>query len=253
MRNAVGDVQTVLVLGGGSDIGLAVAGRLVRQGARTVVLAGRRPEAYAGAEQTLRAAGATQVHRVSFDADDTDSHSRVVREVVDTVGDLDVTVVAFGVLGDQSVDEHDPVAAVAVARTNYLGGVSALTVLGERLRTQGHGALVVLSSVAGERVRRSNFVYGSTKAGLDGFATGLADALHGSGARVLVVRPGFVVSKMTAGMDKAPLSTTPEAVAEVVVKGLAGSATVVWAPAPLRLVMSVLRHVPRPLFRRLPV
>ncbi|MGI8536419.1 MAG: decaprenylphospho-beta-D-erythro-pentofuranosid-2-ulose 2-reductase [Mycobacteriales bacterium] len=253
MRNAVGDVQTVLVLGGGSDIGLAVAGRLVRQGARTVVLAGRRPEAYAGAEQTLRAAGATRVHRVAFDADDTDSHSRVVKEVVATVGDLDVTVVAFGVLGDQSVDEYDPAAAVAVARTNYLGGVSALTVLGQQLRTQGHGALVVLSSVAGERVRRSNFVYGSTKAGLDGFATGLADALHGSGARVLVVRPGFVVSKMTAGMEKAPLSTTPEAVAEVVAKGLAGSATVVWAPAPLRLVMSVLRHVPRPLFRRLPV
>ncbi len=253
MRNAVGDVQTVLVLGGGSDIGLAVADRLVRQGARTVVLAGRRPEAYAEAEQVLRTAGATQVHRVSFDADDTDSHSGVVREVVATVGDLDVTVVAFGVLGDQSVDEHDPAAAVAVARTNYLGGVSALTVLGQQLRTQGHGALVVLSSVAGERVRRSNFVYGSTKAGLDGFATGLADALHGSGARVLVVRPGFVVTKMTAGMEKAPLSTTPAAVADVVVKGLAGSATVVWAPAPLRLVMSVLRHVPRPLFRRLPV
>lgn len=253
MRNAVGDVQTVLVLGGGSDIGLAVATRLVRQGARTVVLAGRRPEAYAEAEQLLRAAGATQVQAVAFDADDTDSHPQVVRDVVSAVGDLDVTVIAFGVLGDQDVDEHDSAAAVAVARTNYLGAVSAMTVLGQQLRAQGHGALVVLSSVAGERVRRSNFVYGSTKAGMDGFATGLADALHGSGARVLVVRPGFVVSKMTAGMDKAPLSTTPEAVAEVVVKGLRGSATVVWAPPPLRLVMSVLRHVPRPLFRRLPV
>ena len=253
MRNAVGDVQTVLVLGGGSDIGLAIASRLVRQGARTVVLAGRRPEAYVAAEQSLRAAGATTVHRVVFDADDTDSHPQVLREVVSTVGDLDVTVLAFGVLGDQSVDEHDPAAAVAVARTHYLGAVSVMTVVSEHLRAQGHGALVVLSSVAGERVRRSNFVYGSTKAGMDGFATGLADALQGSGARVLVVRPGFVVSKMTAGMDKAPLSTTPEAVAEVVVKGLAGSATVVWAPPPLRLLMSALRHVPRPLFRRLPV
>ncbi len=253
MRNAVGDVQTVLVLGGGSDIGVAVASRLVTQGARTVVLAGRRPEAYADVEGALRAAGATTVRRVAFDADDTDSHARVIGDVVGEVGDLDVTVVAFGVLGNQSVDEHDPAAAVAVARTNYLGGVSALTVMGQQLRTQGHGALVVLSSVAGERVRRSNFVYGSTKAGLDGFATGLADALQGSGARVLVVRPGFVVSKMTAGMDRAPLSTTPEAVAEVVVKGLSGSATVVWAPPQLRLVMSVLRHVPRPLFRRLPL
>lgn len=253
MRNAVGDVQTVLVLGGGSDIGRAVATRLVRDGARTVVLAGRRPAAYAAAEQSLRDAGATDVRSVAFDADDTASHERVLAGVVDEVGDLDVTVLAFGVLGDQAADETDPAAAVAVARTNFLGGVSALTVLGVRLREQGHGALVVLSSVAGERVRRSNFVYGASKAGLDGFATGLADALQGSGARVLVVRPGFVTSKMTDGLPAAPLSTTPEAVAEAVVKGLRGTATVVWAPAPLRLVMSVLRHVPRPLFRRLPV
>lgn len=253
MRNAVGDVQTVLVLGGGSDIGQAVADRFVRGGARTVVLAGRRPATYAAAEQALRDAGATQVRSVAFDADDTASHEQVVADVVAQVGDLDVTVAAFGVLGDQAVDEHDPAAAVAVARTNFLGAVSVLTVVGSLLRAQGHGALVVLSSVAGERVRRSNFVYGASKAGLDGFATGLADALHGSGARVLVVRPGFVTSKMTAGLPAAPLSSTPAAVAETVVRGLAGSATVVWAPARLRVVMSVLRHLPRAVFRRLPV
>jgi decaprenylphospho-beta-D-erythro-pentofuranosid-2-ulose 2-reductase len=253
MRNAVGNVESVLVLGGASDIGLAVARRLVADGARTVVLAGRRPETYGPAEQGLRQAGATTVRSVVFDADDTDSHPRVVREVVAQVGDLDVTVVAFGVLGDQAADERDPAAAVAVARTNYLGGVSVLTVLAEQMRTQGHGALVVLSSVAGERVRRSNFVYGSSKAGLDGFATGLADALHGTGPRVLVVRPGLVASKMTVGQPRAPFSTTPEVVADAVVRGLARSATVVWAPPVLRPVMSVLRHVPRPLFRRLPV
>ncbi|MFP5220283.1 MAG: decaprenylphospho-beta-D-erythro-pentofuranosid-2-ulose 2-reductase [Actinomycetes bacterium] len=253
MRNAVGTVQNVLVLGGGSDIGAAIALRLVQDGARTVVLAGRRPEAYTDVEERLRAAGAADVRRIAFDADQPETHERVVADVVEAVGDLDVAMVAFGVLGDQSVDERDPAAAVAVARTNYLGAVSALTVLGERLRRQGHGALVVLSSVAGERVRRSNYVYGSTKAGLDGFATGLADALHGSGARVLVVRPGFVRSKMTEGMEDAPLSTTPERVAEAVSRGLRGSATVVWVPGALRLVMSALRHVPRPLFRRLPV
>lgn len=252
MRNAVGDVQTVLVLGGGSDIGLAIAVRLVGAGARTVVLAGRNPAGYDAATSALRAAGATEVVNVAFDADDTDSHPTLIADVVAKVGDLDVTVAAFGVLGDQAVDETDAGAAVAVARTNYVGGVSVLTVIGNRLRAQGHGALVVLSSVAGERVRRSNFVYGSSKAGLDGFATGLADALHGSGARVLVVRPGFVVSKMTTGMDPAPLSTTPEKVAEATVKALAGSATVIWVPGALRLLMSVLRHVPRPLFRRLP-
>jgi decaprenylphospho-beta-D-erythro-pentofuranosid-2-ulose 2-reductase len=253
VRNAIGNVQTVLVLGGGSEIGVATARRLVQEGARRVVLAGRRPEAYGEAEAQLRAAGATDVHRIAFDADAPDTHAGVVAQAVGLVGDLDVTVVAFGVLGDQSVDERDAAAALAVVRTNYLGTVSALTVLGERLREQGHGALVVLSSVAGERVRRSNYVYGSSKAGVDGFATGLADALHGSGTRVLVVRPGFVRTKMTTGVDPAPLSTTADAVAEAVVKGLGRSATVVWVPTALRLVMSALRHVPRPLFRRLPV
>lgn len=253
MRNAVGDVQTVLVLGGGSDIGLAVARRLVQAGARSVVLAGRQAEGYPGAEAELRAAGAVDVRSVLFDADRPEDHPAVIDQAFGEQVDLDVAVVAFGVLGDQSVDEHDASAAVAVARTNYLGGVSVLTLLGERVRRQGHGAVVVLSSVAGERVRRSNFVYGSTKAGLDGFATGLADALHGSGGRVLVVRPGFVQSKMTAGMQPAPLSTTPSAVADAVVKGLAGSATVVWVPAQLRVLMSVLRHLPRAVFRRLPV
>ena len=253
MRNAVGDVQTVLVLGGGSDIGLAVAARLVCAGARTVVLAGRRPTSYGAAEQALRSAGATDVSSVAFDADDTDAHEKIVADVVARTGDLDVVVAAFGVLGNQKIDERDPAAAVAIARTNFLGGVSVLTVVANQLRLQGHGAVVVLSSVAGERVRASNFVYGASKAGLDGFATGMADALHGSGARVLVVRPGFVTSKMTTGMDPAPMSTTPEAVADAVVAGLRGTATVVWAPARLRLVMSVLRHVPRPIFRRLPV
>lgn len=253
MRNSVGTVQTVLVLGGSSDIGRAIARRLVADGARTVVLAGRRPQTYGDSEAELRAAGATRVVSVHFDAEDIDSHPAVLAEVLCEVGDLDVTVLAFGVLGDQSIDEHDAASAVSVARINYLGAVSMLTLLGDRLSEQGHGAIVVLSSVAGERVRRSNYVYGSTKAGLDTFAAGLADALHGSGSRVLVVRPGFVTTKMTEGLPAVPLSTTPTAVADTVARGLRGSATVVWVPSALRPVMSVLRHVPRSLFRLLPL
>jgi decaprenylphospho-beta-D-erythro-pentofuranosid-2-ulose 2-reductase len=120
-----------------------------------------------------------------------------------------------------------------------------------RLRAQGHGTLVVLSSVAGERARRSNFVYGASKAGLDAFAQGLGDALHPTGVRVLVVRPGFVHTKMTTGLKAPPLSTTPEAVAAAIVTGLASGAHTVWVPGPLRFVFSALRHLPRPLFRRL--
>jgi decaprenylphospho-beta-D-erythro-pentofuranosid-2-ulose 2-reductase len=120
------------------------------------------------------------------------------------------------------------------------------------MRRQGHGTLVVLSSVAAERTRRANFVYGSTKAGLDGFAQGLGDALAGSGAHVLVVRPGFVPTRMTAGRPPAPLATTPEAVAAATVAGIAAGKDVVWVPPVLRYVFALFRHLPRRLWRKLP-
>jgi decaprenylphospho-beta-D-erythro-pentofuranosid-2-ulose 2-reductase len=162
-------------------------------------------------------------------------------------------LLAFGVLGEQAEQEADPATAVHVARVNYVGAVSAGLHCATRLRRQGHGVLVVLSSVAGERARRANFVYGSTKAGLDAFAQGLGDALHGSGAKVLVVRPGFVRSKMTAGRKEAPMTVTPEDVADAIVDGIRLGRHTVWVPAKLRLVMTVVRHLPRPLFRRLPM
>ena len=163
-----------------------------------------------------------------------------------------MVVLAFGVLGEQAAFEADPMLAVAAARTNYVGAVVGGLVTAERLRRQGHGTLVVLSSVAGERVRRANFVYGSTKAGLDGFAQGLGDSLAGSGARVLVVRPGFVPTKMTAGRPPAPLATTADAVAAAAVAGIAAGKEIVWVPATLRWVFAVFRHAPRSLWRRLP-
>ena len=126
------------------------------------------------------------------------------------------------------------------------------TVLANRMREQGHGVIVALSSVAGERARRSNYVYGSTKAGVDAFYSGLADSLVGTGVQVLVVRPGFVRSKMTEGLPEAPLSTTPEAVAEAIVSGVRKGRHTVWVPGAMRFVMSGLRHTPRAIFRRLP-
>jgi decaprenylphospho-beta-D-erythro-pentofuranosid-2-ulose 2-reductase len=111
----------------------------------------------------------------------------------------------------------------------------------------------MLSSVAGERVRRSNFVYGSSKAGIDGYYQGLAAALAGSGVRVMIVRPGFVHTKMTRGRKAAPLATSPEAVAAAIVRGLRRGHEIVWAPPALRYVMVVLRHLPRAVFRRLPL
>ncbi len=199
---------------------------------------------------TCRESGAETV-QLSFDAADTTTHDGLVNAAF-AEGDIDLVLVAFGQLGDPSISD-DPDGAVALAAVNYLGAVSlGLRVL-PRLRAQGHGTIVVLSSVAGERVRASNYLYGSTKAGLDGFFLGMGDAERDQGIRVMVVRPGFVATRMTAGLEPAPFATTPEGVALDVVRGLERGSEIVWSPPVLRAVMSGLRHVPRALFRRLPV
>ncbi|WP_133912815.1 decaprenylphospho-beta-D-erythro-pentofuranosid-2-ulose 2-reductase [Streptomyces sp. NBC_00582] len=251
MQDAFGLPQSLLVLGGTSEIALATARRLIARRTRTVWLAGRPSAALDSAAAELRVLGA-DVRTVAFDALDPGSHETVLGKVF-AEGDIDLVLLAFGVLGDQAHDERDPSAAVRVAQTNYTGAVSAGLVSARALQTQGHGALVVLSSVAGERARRANFIYGSSKAGLDAFAQGLGDALQGTGAHVMVVRPGFVRTRMTAGLPEAPLATTAEEVAAAVEVGLRRRAEVVWVPGVLRVVMSALRHVPRGVFRRLPV
>lgn len=252
MINALGAPQSVFVVGGSSEIGLAVAERFVRDRARRVVLAGRDDERLSAGADRLRAAGATDVTTLRFEASDLSTHDQMVRAAF-AGGDLDVTVLAFGVLGDQRRAETDAAHAVDVATTNYVTAVSVGIPLAQALSAQGHGVLVVLSSVAGQRPRRSNFVYGSAKAGLDAFATGLGEALRGTGARVLVVRPGFVRTRMTAHLEPAPLSTTADAVAAAVADAVRLGRREVWVPPAMRYLMLVLRHLPQAVFRRLPL
>jgi NAD(P)-dependent dehydrogenase (short-subunit alcohol dehydrogenase family) len=243
---------TVLVLGGRSEIGIAVAERLAGREAETVVLAARRSADLDAEEKLVREAGARVVERVEFDADDLASHRPLIEDVVARHGRLDVVVVAFGLLGEQARAEADAAHAVRIVHTDYVAHVQVLTELAQVLRAQGSGTLVVFSSVAGVRVRRANYVYGSAKAGLDGFASGLADALQGSGVRLLLVRPGFVIGRMTEGMSPAPFSSTPDQVADATVKALRTGRGEVWVPGLLRPVFAVMRHLPRAIWRRLP-
>jgi decaprenylphospho-beta-D-erythro-pentofuranosid-2-ulose 2-reductase len=251
MIDAVGNPQSILLLGGTSEIGLAVVEAFANDRPLRVVLAARPSERLDAARARLEARGCA-VETVAFDASELDTHADVVRKAF-TGGDIDVALVAFGLLGDNEQAWTDVPTAVELAQVNYTAAVSVGVALAERLREQGHGALVAFSSVAGERARRSNFVYGSTKAGLDAFYSGLTEALRPFGVGVTVVRPGFVHTKMTEGRRPAPLSTTPEAVAAITVDAVRKRRELVWAPAPLRLVMIVLRHLPRAVFRRLPV
>jgi decaprenylphospho-beta-D-erythro-pentofuranosid-2-ulose 2-reductase len=249
--DALGSPGSLLLVGGTSDIAVATARRYLQERPLRVVLAARESARRTAVAEELRAAGAT-VEVVDFDAEDPGSPKRMVAEAA-AGGDIDVAVVAFGQLGDQAQLATDPEAVSALGRVNYVAPVVVGTVLANQLRHQGHGVIVALSSVAGERPRASNFVYGSTKAGLDAFFSGLADSLTGTGVSVLVVRPGFVRSKMTEGLEDAPLATTPEAVAEAIVTGIRKGRHTVWVPGAMRWVMSGLRHTPRALFRRLPI
>lgn len=221
-------------------------------GRASVVLCARGADDLDAEERMLRKAGADEVHRVEFDADDVGRHGTILTRVIEQFGAPEVVLVAFGVLGDQALAERDAHHALSVVHTDYVAQVSVLTHLTTLLRAQGRGRIVVFSSVAGVRVRRANYVYGSAKAGLDGFASGLADALAGSGVHLLLVRPGFVIGRMTSGMSPAPFSSTPEQVAAAVHEGLRRGVDVVWVPPALRVVFAVMRLLPRPVWRRLP-
>ncbi|AVZ39395.1 MULTISPECIES: SDR family NAD(P)-dependent oxidoreductase [unclassified Dietzia] len=243
--------EVVVIFGGRSEIGLAIARRLAD--GCTVVLATRPGRDVSALAAPLTAAGASSVEIIDFDADDLGSHVRVVEDIESRIGEISVAVLAFGILGDQEVAERDAATAARILHTDFVAQAALLTVLAERMKPRRRGVLVAFSSVAGQRVRRANYVYGSAKAGLDGFASGMADALHGTGVTLVIPRPGFVIGRMTEGMDPAPFSSTPDQVADAVVDRVrARRAGVVWIPWQLRVMFAVARLVPQPIWRRMP-
>jgi len=248
VKDALGRIETVLVLGGGSEIARATVRELLRDGPLQVILCARN---LAGLEtDELEQAGAV-VRTVQLDALVPSQHAAAIEEAFGGAGDVDLALLAFGVLGRQEVSERDASAAFEVAATNFSGAVSVLTLVAEKLRAQGHGTLVVLSSVAAQRARRSNYVYGASKAGLDAFAQGLQLVTHVDGVNVVIVRPGFVRTKMTAGLRPVPFNASPEQVATALLAGLRRGADTIWVPRALRFVMWVIRLLPRTLMERL--
>ncbi len=251
--DAVGNPQTILLLGGTSEIGLAICERYLQNAHARIVLAAMPgdPGRDAAVAQ-MKAAGARSVEVIDFEATDPDTHPKMI-DVAFANGDVDVAIVAFGILGDAEELWQNQHKAVLAAEINYTAAVSVGVLLAEKMRAQGFGQIIAMSSAAGERVRRSNFVYGSTKAGLDGFYLGLGEALREFGVRVLVIRPGQVRTRLSAHVKEAPLTVDKEYVANLAVTAAAKGKELVWAPAAFRYVMMVLRHVPRPIFRKLPI
>ncbi len=240
-------MRTALVLGGTSDIALAMLDALAEQGLERAVLASR----HQTETEPTPGAGRVSCTTVQWDALETESHTGLVDAAAEVLGEIDLVICAVGMLGHHAGRSMGPGPVEQMVRTNFAGPAAALAAVADRLAEQRHGTIVVLSSVAGFRPRKSNYVYGSTKSGLDAFARGLGDALHGTDVNVLVVRPGFVRSSMTIGLDPAPFATDPEAVAAAVARSLGrGRSGVVWVPAFLGPLFTVLAALPSPLWRR---
>jgi len=252
MNSAFGSPQSVVVLGGTSEIAGALVDAFVADRCETVVLAGRDATALAGVAKRTRANGAEAVETVTFDAADVGCvEATVERCFVAAGGTVDLVLVTVGLLGGSDIDASDPARIVELITTNFTWPAAAIGSAAKRMRAQGYGRILVFSSVAGIRTRLANFPYGSAKAGLDQFALGLSETLQGSGVLVQIVRPGFVRTKMTRGRRSAPFAVGPEVVAAVVKRGIERNQPVIWVPGFLRWVFLVLRHLPRPLWRRL--
>lgn len=242
--------QTIAIFGANSEIGSEIA--LLFAPGNRLILAGRRLEDLKAQSIRLREAGAVDVRYFFFDATSTHTHGDLIDEI-EAEGKIDTALAMFGVLGDQEKAEQSGEEVYKILHTDFTAQAVLLTELTHRMKQRGRGTVVAFSSIAGARVRRPNYVYGSAKAGLDGFCQGMQDALVGTGVRLLLVRPGFVIGRMTEGMDPAPLSTDPQTVARATVDAVnSESARDVWVPGTLHALAAVMHVVPRWLWRRAP-
>ena len=253
MRDAFGQPQSAIVFGGTSDIAKATVQQLVAKRLDRVVLVGRSADALEVVKAQLQSAGCSTVQIVVSNAADPASAATAVEEAFAALGQpADLVLMAVGLLGDQHQDDDSAERTAEMFTVNTTWPAAVLAGVRGKLVAQGYGHIVVLSSVAALRTRRANYTYGAGKMGLDGYARGLAASVPGTGVSAQIVRPGFVTTKMTAHLDKAPFSTTADAVAEVIVEGLSKNTTVIYAPSIVKFVFAILRHLPEVIWRRLP-
>ncbi|HIW91238.1 MAG TPA: SDR family NAD(P)-dependent oxidoreductase [Candidatus Corynebacterium avicola] len=242
-------MSRIALFGATSEIGGEIMTRIAS--GNDLVLAARRPEALGDLVASCEKAGARSVETVFFDASDCPAQSGVI-DSIENQGPIDTAIATFGVLGDQGLAERDGGEVERVLHTDFTAQAVLLTELSDRMKSRGAGTLVAFSSIAGARVRRPNYVYGSAKAGLDGFCQGMQDALRGTGVTLTVVRPGFVIGQMTEGMDPAPMSVTADVVAEATVDAINRGTRDVWVPRRLGLLATATTFVPRWLWRMAP-
>ncbi len=243
-------MQKILIIGATSAIAEATA-RLYASRGDTVYLMARNEERLAVMSNDLAIRGAQKVVTAAFDILEHEQHRSLLESAAETMGGIDVILVAHGILPDQAACEKDPERMRDAFEVNALGTLSLLTLIANRLEAQGSGTLAVIGSVAGDRGRKSNYVYGASKAALHTFLQGLRNRLAGKGINVITIKPGFVDTPMTAAFEKGPLWAAPETIAAGIVKAIERRRDVVYLPWFWRLIMLVVRTIPERLFKRL--
>ncbi len=242
-------MNRILIVGATSAIAEAAARRFAERG-DALFLVARNRDKLEPVARDLSVRGASRATVYAMDADDLGAHGAMLDAATADLGGLDTVFIAYGTLPDQAACAADPAAAVAAWHTNAVSVVALVTDVANRLEKQGAGLIAVISSVAGDRGRASNYVYGSAKAGVNAFLDGLRHRLYGSGVDVLTIRPGLVDTPMTADIEKGPLFASADKVGGDIVKAIDARRAVVYTPGFWRFIMTIIKAVPRTIFHR---
>ncbi|UGQ45492.1 SDR family oxidoreductase [Massilia endophytica] len=243
-------MKKILIVGATSAIAEAVARRYAGQGAALFLLA-RNAERLEALQQDLRIRGAAHVAHAIFDANDFEGHGAAIEQASAAMDGIDTVLIAHGTLSDQQACQRDVGLTLNELKTNALSVISLLTILANRFEAQRHGTLAVIGSVAGDRGRQSNYVYGAAKGMLAIFLQGLRNRLQKAGVQVLTIKPGFVDTPMTASFTKGALWAAPDAVAADIVKAIARGSDVLYTPFFWRGIMAIIKAVPESVFKKL--
>ncbi|HUY81543.1 MAG TPA: SDR family oxidoreductase [Acidobacteriaceae bacterium] len=244
--------KTVLALGATSAIGEATLRLLAERGARFYLVARSQEKLHAVAAD-LHTRGAAGVATQVMDLDDMAAHPAMLAAAAQSLGTIDLALLAHGVLGKQEETEASYVEAAAVLRTNFLSPVSLITWLANYFESMKQGTLAVISSVAGDRGRKNNYVYGASKGALNVFLEGVRARLDGVGVQVLTIKPGFVATPMTAHLPQGPLFAKPSQVARGIVKAIEKRRDVVYLPGFWAVIMLIIRLIPGRIFKKMNV
>lgn len=243
-------MKKVLIIGGTSAMAQAIAAQLVQTGAALHLL-GRSVPRLEVVAASLKARGAASVSIAAINFDDFATHVPAIEYAAAQLGGLDAAILCHGSLGDQKACEQDFKLLEAEFRTNCLGAMSFLSHLANRFERQGSGQIIAISSVAGDRGRQSNYVYGAAKAGLTAFLQGLRNRLYPKGVNVLTVKPGFVDTPMTAHLKKGLLMASPDKVARDILRAAEKNRCVLYTPWFWRWIMLIIKLIPEKIFRTL--